>query len=119
MTSNGVPEEAEAWRSNREATAEPAWALPYLEDAVVAPGSSAGEVLAAARQLAEKYPVSGVLTWAEDHVLHAALVAEELGLPSDERVLPPVMGRSNEGKPGTRKTRYGKVQKKFGSGSRR
>ncbi len=48
-----------------------------------------------------------------------ALEAEELGLPTDERVLPPVMGRSNEGKPGTRKTRYGKVQKKFGSGSRR
>jgi len=48
-----------------------------------------------------------------------ALEAEELGLPTDDRVLPPVMGRSNEGKPGTRKTRYGKVQKKFGSGSRR
>ncbi|WP_066816609.1 excinuclease ABC subunit UvrB [Sphingomonas mali] len=48
-----------------------------------------------------------------------ALEAEELGLPADDRVLPPVMGRSNEGKPGTRKTRYGKVQKKFGSGSRR
>jgi excinuclease ABC subunit B len=48
-----------------------------------------------------------------------ALEAEELGLPADDRVLPPAMGRSNEGKPGTRKTRYGKVQKKFGSGSRR
>ncbi|HEX7849989.1 MAG TPA: helicase-related protein, partial [Sphingomonas sp.] len=48
-----------------------------------------------------------------------ALEAEELGLPADDRVLPPVMGRSNEGKPGTRKTRYGKVQKKFGGGSRR
>jgi len=48
-----------------------------------------------------------------------ALEAEELGLPADDRVLPPVMGRSNEGKPGTRKTRFGKVQKKFGSGSRR
>jgi len=48
-----------------------------------------------------------------------ALEAEELGLPAGDRVLPPVMGRSNEGKPGTRKTRYGKVQKKFGSGSRR
>jgi excinuclease ABC subunit B len=48
-----------------------------------------------------------------------ALEAEELGLPADDRVLPPVMGRSNEGKPGTRKMRYGKVQKKFGGGSRR
>ena len=48
-----------------------------------------------------------------------ALEAEELGLPSEDRVIPPPMGRSNEGKPGTRKTRYGKVQKKFGGGSRR
>ena len=48
-----------------------------------------------------------------------ALEAEELGLPMEDRVIPPPMGRSNEGKPGTRKTRYGKVQKKFGSGSRR
>jgi excinuclease ABC subunit B len=39
-----------------------------------------------------------------------ALEAEELGLPADERKAP-VMGRSNEGKPGTRKTRYGKSQK--------
>ncbi|MBB4838418.1 excinuclease ABC subunit B [Sphingomonas kyeonggiensis] len=42
-----------------------------------------------------------------------ALEAEELGLPEDQRKAP-VMGRSNEGKPGTRKTRYGKVQKKWG-----
>ncbi len=39
-----------------------------------------------------------------------SLEAEELGLPVDERKAP-VMGRSNEGKPGTRKTRYGKSQK--------
>lgn len=42
-----------------------------------------------------------------------ALEAEELGLPAEQRVASP-MGRSNEGKPGTRKTRYGKVQRKFG-----
>jgi len=47
-----------------------------------------------------------------------ALEAEELGLPADQRKAP-VMGRSNEGKPGTRKTRFGKVQKKFGGSSRR
>ena len=35
---------------------------------------------------------------------------EELGLPVDEQKAP-IMGRSNEGKPGTRKTRYGKSQK--------
>src|SRR5207244_5396472 len=39
-----------------------------------------------------------------------ALEAEELGLPADEHRAP-IMGRSNEGKPGTRKTRYGKQSK--------
>ncbi len=37
---------------------------------------------------------------------------EELGLP-DEQKKAPLVGRSNEGRPGTRKTRYGKVQKKW------
>jgi len=40
------------------------------------------------------------------------LEATELGLPEAEHKAPRV-GRSNEGKPGTRKTRYGKVQKKW------
>ena len=34
---------------------------------------------------------------------------EELGLPVEQQKAP-IMGRSNEGKPGTRKTRYGKQQ---------
>ncbi|BCA60611.1 excinuclease ABC subunit UvrB [Sphingomonas sp. HMP6] len=38
------------------------------------------------------------------------LEQEELGLPVEQQKLP-MMGRSNEGKPGTRKTRYGKSQK--------
>ncbi len=42
-----------------------------------------------------------------------ALEATELGLPADEHKAP-IMGRSNEGKPGTRKTRFGKTQRKFG-----
>jgi excinuclease ABC subunit B len=42
-----------------------------------------------------------------------ALEATELGLPDGERKAP-IVGRSNEGKPGTRKTRYGKSQKKWG-----
>ena len=42
-----------------------------------------------------------------------ALEQEELGLPVQERRAS-AMGRSNEGKPGTRKTRYGKTQRKFG-----
>ena len=41
------------------------------------------------------------------------LEQEELGLPVEQQKAP-LMGRSNEGKPGTRKTRYGKVQRKFG-----
>jgi excinuclease ABC subunit B len=47
-----------------------------------------------------------------------ALEAEELGLPAGEHKAP-VMGRSTEGKPGTRKTRYGKTQRKFGGSGRR
>jgi excinuclease ABC subunit B len=38
------------------------------------------------------------------------LEADELGLPADEQVAPRV-GRSNEGKPGTRKGRFGKPSK--------
>ena len=41
------------------------------------------------------------------------LEADELGLPDDQKRAP-IVGRSNEGKPGTRKTRYGKSQKKWG-----
>ncbi|ODP36692.1 excinuclease ABC subunit UvrB [Sphingomonas turrisvirgatae] len=46
-----------------------------------------------------------------------SLEAEELGLPAGEHKAP-VMGRSNEGKPGTRKTRFGKTQRKWGGGKR-
>ncbi|MET0640865.1 MAG: excinuclease ABC subunit UvrB [Jiangellaceae bacterium] len=41
------------------------------------------------------------------------LEADELGLPSEPARAPKV-GRSNEGKPGTRKMRYGKTQRKWG-----
>ncbi|GAB7552881.1 hypothetical protein NRB_23870 [Novosphingobium sp. 11B] len=41
------------------------------------------------------------------------LEQSELGLPEAEHKAPRV-GRSNEGKPGTRKMRYGKTQRKFG-----
>ncbi|MBC9033194.1 excinuclease ABC subunit UvrB [Sphingomonas sp. JC676] len=46
-----------------------------------------------------------------------SLEAEELGLPAGEHKAP-IMGRSNEGKPGTRKTRYGKQSKMRISGGR-
>ncbi|OJY71762.1 MAG: excinuclease ABC subunit B [Sphingobium sp. 66-54] len=45
------------------------------------------------------------------------LEAEELGLPADEQVTAGASryrGRATEGKPGTRKLRYGKTQRKFG-----
>src|SRR5258708_11416957 len=60
---------------------EPDWALQYLEDAVIAPGGTASAVLSAARRLAARLPVAGVMTWAEDYVLHTATTAEELCLP--------------------------------------
>ncbi|MEZ5689558.1 MAG: excinuclease ABC subunit UvrB [Caenibius sp.] len=41
------------------------------------------------------------------------LEATELGIPEDDHKAPRV-GRSNEGKPGTRKMRYGKTQRKWG-----
>ena len=41
------------------------------------------------------------------------LEADELGLPDGDKKAP-LVGRSNEGKPGTRKTRYGKTQRKWG-----
>jgi excinuclease ABC subunit B len=42
------------------------------------------------------------------------LEADELGLPDGQKRAP-VIGHSNEGKPGTRKMRYGKTQRKWGS----
>ena len=42
---------------------------------------------------------------------------EELGLPVEQQKAP-IMGRSNEGKPGTRKTRYGKQSAIRGGGGR-
>lgn len=49
-----------------------------------------------------------------------SLENEELGLPASEHKAP-IMGRSNEGKPGTRKTRYGKqkAMRMAGGGGRR
>jgi excinuclease ABC subunit B len=38
---------------------------------------------------------------------------DELGLPDSEKKAPKV-GRSDAGRPGTRKTRYGKTQRKWG-----
>ncbi|UVO55074.1 excinuclease ABC subunit UvrB [Sphingomonas sp. SUN039] len=45
-----------------------------------------------------------------------SLEAEELGLPGVAVSAAPIMGRSNEGKAGTRKDRFGKTQRKWGKG---
>jgi excinuclease ABC subunit B len=45
-----------------------------------------------------------------------SLEAEELGLPGVAISAAPIMGRSNEGKAGTRKDRFGKTQRKWGKG---
>jgi excinuclease ABC subunit B len=42
------------------------------------------------------------------------LEADELGIPGSEKRAP-IVGRSNEGKPGTRKTRFGKMRAKRGA----
>jgi excinuclease ABC subunit B len=42
------------------------------------------------------------------------LEKDELGIPVHEQSKAPLMGRSNEGKPGTRKNRFGKTQRKWG-----
>ncbi len=44
-----------------------------------------------------------------------SLEAEELGLPGVAVSAAPIMGRSNEGKAGTHKDRFGKTQRKWGS----
>jgi len=41
------------------------------------------------------------------------LEGQELGLPDDQKKAP-LVGRASEGKPGTRKLRYGKTQRKWG-----
>jgi excinuclease ABC subunit B len=42
------------------------------------------------------------------------LEEDDLGIPQPDRVAPRPLGNSTEGKPGTRKTRFGKTQRKFG-----
>jgi excinuclease ABC subunit B len=47
------------------------------------------------------------------------LEEDELGIPHPQRVAPRPTGQSSEGKPGTRKLRYGKTGRtKFGGGRR-
>ena len=43
------------------------------------------------------------------------LEENELGIPDHDRVVPRPAGNSNQGKPGTRRTGYGKTQRKWGA----
>ncbi|MCK7624991.1 ATP-grasp domain-containing protein [Streptomyces sp. RS10V-4] len=61
--------------------AEPTWERRYLDGFTAVPDTGADAVLAAARRIAARQPVDGVLSWHEEHIVQAALVAEELGLP--------------------------------------
>jgi predicted ATP-grasp superfamily ATP-dependent carboligase len=61
--------------------AEPSWESPYLDGFTLVPDTGADAVLAAARRIAAEQTVNGVMSWHEEHIVQAALVAEELGLP--------------------------------------
>jgi hypothetical protein len=61
--------------------AEPTWELPHLSGHTVVPDTGTRSVLEAARRIAAEQPVAGVMSWHEEHIVQAALVAEELGLP--------------------------------------
>jgi biotin carboxylase len=62
-------------------SAEPEWERPYLAGFTLVPDTGAACVLAAAREIAARDRVSGVMSWHEEHIVQAALVAEDLGLP--------------------------------------
>jgi biotin carboxylase len=57
------------------------WETVYLDGATVVPHTGAKAVVAAAREVAARTAVAGVLSWHEEHIVQAALVAEDLGLP--------------------------------------
>ncbi|MFF9436835.1 ATP-grasp domain-containing protein [Streptomyces sp. NPDC014735] len=70
------------------APAEPTWERPYLTDFEVADPTDQTALIAAGRALAARHQVMGVMTWTEWHLVPAARLARELGLPSN---LPAVM----------------------------
>ncbi|MFG2938132.1 ATP-grasp domain-containing protein [Streptomyces sp. NPDC048282] len=60
---------------------EPDWQTPYLTGHTVVDVTDRDAVLAAARELAGRIPVRGVLSWDETLIVTTARVADELGLP--------------------------------------
>jgi biotin carboxylase len=72
---------AGAYRVHLITGAEPTWERPYLTDVSVLPSTDVDSVRARARAIADVEPVAAVLTWGEEHLLQAAVAAEDLGLP--------------------------------------
>ncbi|HET8640727.1 MAG TPA: ATP-grasp domain-containing protein [Pseudonocardiaceae bacterium] len=65
--------------------AEPTWERQYVDGwTVVADSLARDDLCAAARQLAQRDPVAGVLCWDEPRILLSAHVAEALGLPGGD-----------------------------------
>jgi biotin carboxylase len=62
-------------------SADPSWELPYLAGWTAVPDTGADTVRPAAARVATEQPVDGVMSWHEEHIVQAALVAEDLGLP--------------------------------------
>jgi biotin carboxylase len=62
-------------------TAEPTWERPYLAGFTLVASTEADLVLGAAREIAARGQVHGVMSWDEARILQAALVAQDLGLP--------------------------------------
>ena len=67
---------------------EPSWERPYAHGWTVLTGMAetidATEMITAARAVAEREPVHGVLSWDEARVLQTAKVAEALGTPGGD-----------------------------------
>ncbi|GAA2206652.1 ATP-grasp domain-containing protein [Nonomuraea monospora] len=57
------------------------WEAPYIASATVVPGMTTGGIVAAVREVVGRVAADGVMTWAEDHVVDAALAAAAVGLP--------------------------------------
>jgi hypothetical protein len=59
----------------------PSWELAHLDGHTVVPRMATDKVLAAAQEVASQQRVTAVLSWHEEHILQAAMIAEALGLP--------------------------------------
>ena len=59
----------------------PTWERPYLGGYTIVENTGAIAVREAAARIAATGPVAGVMTWHEEHIVQAALAAEDLGLP--------------------------------------